>query len=376
MYPQAPHRPEYSRQATPPGLEVASRTTARGRITGDAARRGKVVAIAAGYASSDGKLQIGGVQTYLTQLAAALRGAWEFLIYQPADRAFERDFADLRAVGRPVANCQALTEHVVLRVLGQHDLLLFSTEQLNAASSWTRSIVIQHGIYWDLPVAYYTRGKLAHRFGGAYKLFDNWRNLRRIRGHQNVVCVDYAYATWLRSITDGGAGKVRIWTIPNNAGSAFFQVGPASQDGAVAILFARRFMTFRGTLLFARVAARLLERHGQARVTLCGEGPDEAKMKEILPPSKRVRYCRVEHSEMPAMLREHHIVVVPSLGSEGTSLSAIEGLAAGRAVVASAVGGIPNIILDGFNGRLVPPNDEESLYQGLQSLIESHELRD
>lgn len=335
----------------------------------------KVVVIASKYARADGGLHIGGIETYISQLARALRGTCDLVVYQPGDRAFTHEFEDLTVVAHADANRQALTDHVVRRVLGPRDLLLFSSEQLNAASDWKRSIVIQHGIYWDLPVEYYTSNGIARRLSGAYKLFDNWRNLRRLRDHRNIVCVDYAYPTWLRSVTDFRAGARRIWIIPNNAGAEFFEIESPAQGGVISILFARRFMRFRGTRVFANVAAGLLKAYPHVRFTLSGEGPDGAAMQKILPPSERVRYCRVDHSDMPALLREHDIVVVPSLGSEGTSLSAIEGLAAGRAVVASAVGGIPNIIMNGFNGLLVPPGDEQQLHFALRLLVESPSLR-
>ncbi|AMN46926.1 hypothetical protein ACG33_07415 [Steroidobacter denitrificans] len=335
----------------------------------------KVVAIVAKYARPDGTREIGGVETYMSQLAGALRGNCEFFVYQAAAKAFEHQFENLTAVGHPVASCQALVNHVERHVLGAADVLLFSNEQHEAVSERQRSVAIQHGIYWDLPVAYYSTNALARRFGGAYKAFDNWRNLRRLRRHRNIVCVDYAYQTWLHSVTDFHSRERRLWVIPNHASAEFFELDSPPQDGSVSILFARRFMSFRGTRLFVSVAARLLAAHPLVRVTLSGDGPDCAAMQRILPPSERAKYCRVDHGEMPALMREHHIVVVPSLGSEGTSLSAIEGLAAGRAVVASAVGGLPNIILDGFNGLLVQPGDQQELYLALQSLVNSAELR-
>jgi glycosyltransferase involved in cell wall biosynthesis len=336
----------------------------------------KVVAIAAKYARVDGALHIGGVETYLTQLGRALCGTCEFVVYQPGDSAFGHEYEGLTAVSYPAGSCQALVDYVERNVLGARDVLLFSNEQQKAVSQRKRSVAIQHGIYWDLPVEYYSTNALARRCSGAYKLFDNWRNLRRLGKHRNVVCVDYAYSTWLRSVTDCHPCERRLWTIPNHAGGEFFELGSPPQGNDVLILFARRFMRFRGTRLFANVAARLLATYPHVRVTLSGEGPDSAAMQRILPPSARVRYCRVDHSEMPALLSEHHVVVVPSLGSEGTSLSAIEGMAAGRAVVASAVGGLPNIIFDGFNGLLVQPGDEQELYLALESLVTSAELRD
>ncbi|WP_350563863.1 glycosyltransferase family 4 protein, partial [Psychrobacter sp. CAL346-MNA-CIBAN-0220] len=54
-----------------------------------------------------------------------------------------------------------------------------------------------------------------------------------------------------------------------------------------------------------------------------------------------------------------HIAIIPTLGSEGTSLSMIEAMAAGCMVISSNVGGLSNLIINGFNGRLVMPNTAE-----------------
>ena len=74
------------------------------------------------------------------------------------------------------------------------------------------------------------------------------------------------------------------------------------------------------------------------------------------------------------MLLSHDIAVIPSLGSEGTSLSAIEAMSAGCAVVATCVGGLTNIIIDGYNGKLATP-DEDELYEVLYKVITDGELR-
>ena len=63
------------------------------------------------------------------------------------------------------------------------------------------------------------------------------------------------------------------------------------------------------------------------------------------------------------------IGVVPSLGSEAVSRAALEWMAAGRAVIASKVGGLPDIVEDGVTGLLVPPGDPAALAEALSSLL-------
>jgi glycosyltransferase involved in cell wall biosynthesis len=67
--------------------------------------------------------------------------------------------------------------------------------------------------------------------------------------------------------------------------------------------------------------------------------------------------------------------VVPSLSEGGGPMVLIEAMACGRAVVASAVGGAPDTIVDGQSGVLVPPNDPHVLRHAVQSLLDDPERR-
>lgn len=68
------------------------------------------------------------------------------------------------------------------------------------------------------------------------------------------------------------------------------------------------------------------------------------------------------------------IAVVPSIASEGTSLSLIEAMASGCAVISTDIGGLTNIIIDGHNGLIVKPNGDE-LYLALERLVCCNNLR-
>ena len=67
------------------------------------------------------------------------------------------------------------------------------------------------------------------------------------------------------------------------------------------------------------------------------------------------------------MLERAEIVVVPSLG-EGFGMVALEAMERGRPVVASAVGGLPEIVDDGRTGLLVPPGDADALAEAIVEL--------
>jgi glycosyltransferase involved in cell wall biosynthesis len=77
-------------------------------------------------------------------------------------------------------------------------------------------------------------------------------------------------------------------------------------------------------------------------------------------------------AEKVAFLREADVLLLPSR-SEGLPYSLIEGMACGTPIVASRVGGIPDIVHDGVHGRLVPPGDAPALVAALRELAASPE---
>ena len=77
--------------------------------------------------------------------------------------------------------------------------------------------------------------------------------------------------------------------------------------------------------------------------------------------------CRAGNFELAARYAQARAVAVPSR-REGFGIVAAEAAAAGRAVIASAVGGLPDIVRPGVNGVLVPPGDVDALALALTDL--------
>lgn len=79
-------------------------------------------------------------------------------------------------------------------------------------------------------------------------------------------------------------------------------------------------------------------------------------------------------SDIPEILARLDVLVLPSL-QEPFGKIVIEAMAMGTAVVASKVGGVPEIVLDGESGLLVPPADPAALRQALKKLLSDQDLR-
>jgi glycosyltransferase involved in cell wall biosynthesis len=84
---------------------------------------------------------------------------------------------------------------------------------------------------------------------------------------------------------------------------------------------------------------------------------------------------KIPVNHMPGLLLAADIVCCPSVAQEGLATINLEAAAAGKPVVASRVGGIPEIVEDGVGGILVPPGDSSALARALCRLLNDAPLR-
>ncbi len=84
---------------------------------------------------------------------------------------------------------------------------------------------------------------------------------------------------------------------------------------------------------------------------------------------------QVPHEAMPAVLRRHHVLLLPSRWPEPFARTPLEAMASGLVVVATPLGGTSELIDDGVNGLLFPPGDAAALAQKLIQLLENPPLR-
>lgn len=330
------------------------------------------------YDFDHAQFTLGGIQTYLHNLIPVLKDmGYRCCVFETGySAAQEAVVADVRIVNVPTHAGMSADDQVkmILReaeksFCDETDILLFATDCQIAPNSAKRSIVIQHGITWDIP----TREGLSVSGNNLFifrKSRSLWKKLKKISMAKRAVCVDYNYVNWYRASTAYEA--VPMTVIPN-----FTVTHPRypKPDSGIKIIFARRLETYRGTVLFAKVMSRILSEYEGVSVTVAGKGPSEPAMRKILEPfGDRVEFTSYQADGSFQMHADKHIAVVPTIGSEGTSLSLLEAMAAGCAVVCTNVGGMTNIVLDGYNGLMVSAREEE-LYQAIKKLIDDEKLR-
>jgi glycosyltransferase involved in cell wall biosynthesis len=122
--------------------------------------------------------------------------------------------------------------------------------------------------------------------------------------------------------------------------------------------------------------ARVLSRHRRLRLLLVGDGAMREPWMRRSGELGLGEACHFEQTttDIPRWIRMMDVFVLPSR-SEGFPNALLEAMACGCSVVASAVGGIPELVEDGRSGFLFPPGNVEALAERLDALVESPELR-
>jgi glycosyltransferase involved in cell wall biosynthesis len=126
----------------------------------------------------------------------------------------------------------------------------------------------------------------------------------------------------------------------------------------------------KGLACFLRAAAIVAGREPRARFALVGEGPARRPLQrqaEATGLAGRITFAG-ERRDVAELLPAVDVFVQPSLW-EGFGLTILEAMAASRPVVASRVGGVPEIVRDGVDGILVPSGDAGALAEALVGLL-------
>lgn len=140
--------------------------------------------------------------------------------------------------------------------------------------------------------------------------------------------------------------------------------------GAVGSLY-----PVKGHTYLLQALTRILPVHPQVTVVLVGRGDLRAELEAEVRTSglqDHVRFLGFR-PDVTDLLATFDIFVLPSV-SEGLPLSLLEAMAMAKPVVASAVGGIPEVVLPGRTGLLVPPADPRALAEAILSLLDNAPL--
>jgi glycosyltransferase involved in cell wall biosynthesis len=137
-----------------------------------------------------------------------------------------------------------------------------------------------------------------------------------------------------------------------------------------------RLNTQKGHRYLLEAAPSIVSAHPRVHFLIAGDGdllPSLREQARALGLGDRVRFAG-HRTDVPDLLGAIDLLAIPSL-YEGTPLALFEAMAAGKAIVSSAVDGCAEVIEDGRTGLLVPPQDPAALAHAISRLLADEPLR-
>jgi glycosyltransferase involved in cell wall biosynthesis len=193
-----------------------------------------------------------------------------------------------------------------------------------------------------------------------------------------VICVsNYIASEYLRIVGSGGTVPVVIYNGVNvrlfdPLTDAGYVRSKENLDGKKVILFVGRLIEKKGIGYLLQAFSMLRLRMNHLALVICGDGPMkrylQSRVKEMKLDKEVIFPGFISNHLLPFYYAAADVCVFPSL-SEAFGIVIIEAMSMEKPVLASAVGGIIEIIQDGHNGLLVPSGDVERLFASLERLL-------
>lgn len=255
----------------------------------------------------------------------------------------------------------------LLGLLLARRVALVHVHMSTGASTWRKSIFIVSSLAFQVPC-------LIHMHGGDYvQFFNNHCNRtkqRFIRWLLTQAKAVIVLSPGWRADIGAIAPDAKTTVIYNSVAlPRFEQARPIGRAGGTcSILFLGRISEAKGAFDLIRAAALV---QGDFKLTLCGPGDIERATELVteLKLNSKVEFAGwVAGAAKDQLLANANIFVLPS-HYEGVPMAILEAMAWALPIVATAVGGIPDVVSDGVEGLLVKPEDVDGLAIALNTLL-------
>jgi glycosyltransferase involved in cell wall biosynthesis len=318
--------------------------------------------------------ETGGAQTYVASLLPGLADTFDVVVaahgegpLREATHSAGVRFVSLRHVRRPVSPWRDLLGLLeLLRLLRQEQPQIVHVNSAKAAvlgrlAAWLARVPIR--VYTVHGWAFLAHGGLA---SAAYRWIE--RALRPL----TTVTVCVSENERQAGLAARACEERTTIVIRNGVSKGALDVAKPKSTRPRLVMVGR-LQAPKDPITLVRALALVSARDLEA--VLVGDGPQRAAVADEIQRLGLDSAVRLlgERTDVQELLATADVFVL-STRSEGLPLSVLEAMAAGLPVVASDVGGIPELVADGVSGVLVPPGDPDALAEAIERLLENSPL--
>jgi glycosyltransferase involved in cell wall biosynthesis len=283
------------------------------------------------------------------------------------------------------ATAQGIESHLI-SCTGQIDRTVPSSIR-ELAGRTNADVVHAHGYKADIYCYFALQGSGVPLVSTCHTWYDNDLTVSLYGAADRFILRNYAAIVAVsedvrQRLLKAGVRKEKIHIVRNGIDlRPFDNAAPSlrnlpSKDAPIVGLIGR-LATEKGVDIFLRAAARVLAELPATKFVVIGEGPDREQL-EILIDELQVRnnvFMLGRRDDMPGVYASLDIMVSASR-HEGLPMAILEGMASSRPVVATAVGAVPEAVVDGRTGVLVPSENVEALAAKIVALLNNRTQRE
>lgn len=314
----------------------------------------------------------GGAERYVYDLAVIIKEkGYRPRILQNAIVPFSKTYRGIEVVG--VVTGAEGSQGPSLRQMSRSfnkacvgaNLIIASPLDLACEIDCAPVIGINHGIHWD-SVA---RHLYNNRTSDYDEIFDALSKIK------TGVCVDTNFINWTRTYDYSLGEKLRY--VPNYYDSNEFSKTEKDYNGRLRIMYPRRLYDARGIFITLEAFDALLKKYQDIDLLLVGQTTDPEVIKAVNSLMKKYpKQVTLEEYDMEDMHKAYeksNVILIPTRYAEGTSLSCLEAMATNNTLIATNIGGLPNLVIDQYNGLLIDPN-AKALVGAVELIAENRKL--
>ncbi|MFB3883679.1 MAG: glycosyltransferase family 4 protein [Thermodesulfobacteriota bacterium] len=307
---------------------------------------------------------MGGVGIVVHQLASFLTEQGHEVTVLVHKRRGESEVPDLPyrvfRYPRPFSNKWGI-EHLVFYLVWNRFLTGFDILHCHAAYPHGYVGAIFKKIF-DIPLVITSHGDIAK----GTPVREDARLTKRIKKAMEGANAITALTRYMKEESiESGAFEEKIHMVPNGVDLGAFRSEEKFVYKTPYIFSMGILRRIKGFDILIKAFDKVKEVHPEISLLIGGEGKEGENLKKLVHDLKledRIRFLGIlSGREKIKLLRGCEFYVCSAIGEEPFSNSILEAFAAGRAVLASHVGGVPDLVEDGINGILVPPGSPDSL---------------